>query len=93
MEPSPAASAPGVELQSTFGTIDIYLFDQLLRGHFDRRRRVLDAGCGDGRNLTEPRLRVLRHRPRSVGDRRRPPPRGTPRPAPAARSRSTKEGE
>ena len=52
MEPSPAASAPGVELRSAFGAIDIYLFDQLLRGHFDRRRRVLDAGCGDGRNLT-----------------------------------------
>jgi SAM-dependent methyltransferase len=34
-----------------FGEIDIYLFDQLLRGRFDRRRRVLDAGCGAGRNL------------------------------------------
>jgi SAM-dependent methyltransferase len=51
MDPSPAASAPSLELQSTFGAIDIYLFDQLLRGRFDRRRRVLDAGCGEGRNL------------------------------------------
>jgi tellurite methyltransferase len=34
-----------------FGEIDIYLFDQLLRGRFDRRWRVLDAGCGTGRNL------------------------------------------
>jgi len=34
-----------------FGEIDIYLFDQLLRGRFDERPRVLDAGCGDGRNL------------------------------------------
>jgi SAM-dependent methyltransferase len=34
-----------------FGEIDIYLFDQLLRGRFDRRQRVLDAGCGTGRNL------------------------------------------
>jgi tellurite methyltransferase len=42
---------PGVELPATFGEIDIYLFDQLLRGRFDRRPRVLDAGCGDGRNL------------------------------------------
>ena len=42
---------PGVELPATFGEIDIYLFDQLLRGRFDRRLRVLDAGCGDGRNL------------------------------------------
>jgi tellurite methyltransferase len=38
-------------LRSEFGEIDIYLFDQLLRGRFDRRRRVLDAGCGAGRNL------------------------------------------
>jgi len=47
---------PTVELISTglrnaFGDIDIYLFDQLLRGRFDRRTRVLDAGCGGGRNL------------------------------------------
>jgi tellurite methyltransferase len=39
------------ELRALFGDIDIYLFDQLLRGRFDRRRRVLDAGCGGGRNL------------------------------------------
>lgn len=39
------------ELRTEFGEIDIYLFDQLLRGRFDRRRRVLDAGCGGGRNL------------------------------------------
>lgn len=38
-------------LRDQFGEIDIYLFDQLLRGRFDRRPRVLDAGCGDGRNL------------------------------------------
>jgi tellurite methyltransferase len=38
-------------LRSTFGEIDIYLFDQLSRGRFDGRRRVLDAGCGSGRNL------------------------------------------
>jgi tellurite methyltransferase len=39
------------DLQSQFGEIDIYLFDQLLRGRFDTRRRMLDAGCGSGRNL------------------------------------------
>ena len=39
------------ELQRQFGAIDIYLFDQLLRGRFDNRRRILDAGCGSGRNL------------------------------------------
>jgi tellurite methyltransferase len=39
------------DLRDAFADIDIYLFDQLLRGRFDHRRRVLDAGCGDGRNL------------------------------------------
>ena len=39
------------ELRREFGEIDIYLFDQLLRGRFDGRRRILDAGCGLGRNL------------------------------------------
>jgi tellurite methyltransferase len=42
---------PSDELRAQFGDIDIYLFDQLLRGRFDERRRVLDAGCGSGRNL------------------------------------------
>ena len=41
-------TTPSVELRSAFGEIDIYLFDQLARGHFDRRRRVLDAGAGTG---------------------------------------------
>ena len=40
-----------MELRETFGEIDIYLFDQLQRGRFDRRRSLLDAGCGSGRNL------------------------------------------
>ena len=48
---TPLIPAPGSELHAKFGEIDIYLFDQLLRGRFDRRPRVLDAGCGDGRNL------------------------------------------
>ena len=38
-------------LKETFGDIDIYLFDQLLKGRFDACRTVLDAGCGSGRNL------------------------------------------
>lgn len=38
-------------LQETFGEIDIYVFDQLLKGRFDSARAVLDAGCGEGRNL------------------------------------------
>ena len=38
-------------IRELFGDIDIYLFDQLARGRFDHRRRVLDVGCGAGRNL------------------------------------------
>ena len=44
-------TTPSADLRARFGDIDIYLFDQLLRGRFDGRRRVLDAGCGGGRNL------------------------------------------
>ena len=40
-----------VDLASQFGGIDIYLFDQLLRGRISPAMRVLDAGCGSGRNL------------------------------------------
>jgi len=39
-------------LQAQFGGIDIYLFDQLLKGRFTPRMKLLDAGCGGGRNLT-----------------------------------------
>lgn len=51
MTTDPAALRPSAELRSLLGQADIYLIDQLLRGRFDGRRRVLDAGCGDGRNL------------------------------------------
>ncbi|WP_321477250.1 class I SAM-dependent methyltransferase [uncultured Paludibaculum sp.] len=34
-----------------FGQIDIYLFDQLLRGRIVPGQRILDAGCGGGRNV------------------------------------------
>lgn len=39
------------QLQDQFGRIDIYLFDLLLRGVVTTPCRVLDAGCGGGRNL------------------------------------------
>jgi len=39
------------DLETEFGQIDIYLFDQLLRGRIAPAMRVLDAGCGSGRNL------------------------------------------
>jgi SAM-dependent methyltransferase len=38
-------------LREQFGQIDIYLFDQLLRGRITPGMRVVDAGCGSGRNL------------------------------------------
>jgi tellurite methyltransferase len=38
-------------LQHQFGQIDIYLFDQLLRGRIAPGMRIVDAGCGHGRNL------------------------------------------
>lgn len=39
------------DLQALFGQIDIYLFDQLLRGRVPPAARICDAGCGSGRNL------------------------------------------
>ncbi len=38
-------------LEEQFGGIDIYLFDQLLRGRIAPGHRIVDAGCGFGRNL------------------------------------------
>ena len=38
-------------LRQQFGAIDIYLFDQILRGNIQPGMRILDAGCGEGRNL------------------------------------------
>jgi tellurite methyltransferase len=38
-------------LQEQFGNIDIYLFDQILRGRIAPGARVFDGGCGSGRNL------------------------------------------
>lgn len=40
-----------LSLQEQFGHIDIYVFDQILRGNIGAGMRVLDAGCGYGRNL------------------------------------------
>ena len=39
------------DLLRTFGRIDIYVFDQLLRGRLRPEMRLLDAGCGSGRNI------------------------------------------
>jgi tellurite methyltransferase len=40
-----------INLQQWFGSIDIYLFDQLLKGRITSGMQLLDAGCGGGRNL------------------------------------------
>jgi tellurite methyltransferase len=42
---------PATNLHEQFGQIDIYLFDQILRGRITPGMRILDAGCGFGRNL------------------------------------------
>jgi tellurite methyltransferase len=39
------------DLEEQFGSIDIYLIDQLLRGRIRPGMRVVDMGCGGGRNL------------------------------------------
>lgn len=38
-------------IQEQFGQIDIYVFDQILRGNIAPGMTILDAGCGYGRNL------------------------------------------
>jgi len=38
-------------LKEAFGNIDIYLFDQLLKGTYDNCKKVIDIGCGGGRNI------------------------------------------
>ncbi len=48
MSLEPRRASP--ELLFELGQIDIYLFDQLLRGQISSSMRILDAGCGAGRN-------------------------------------------
>jgi len=38
-------------LREQFGQIDIYWFDQILRGNIPPGMRIVDAGCGGGRNI------------------------------------------
>jgi len=40
-----------MNVQEQFGQIDIYVFDQILRGNIATGMRIVDAGCGYGRNL------------------------------------------
>jgi SAM-dependent methyltransferase len=47
----PSGMSAQTDLREWFGDIDIYLFDQLLKGRLTPGMQVLDAGCGAGRNL------------------------------------------
>lgn len=38
------------DLNRLLGNVDIYLLDQILKGRFTKEMRMLDAGCGEGRN-------------------------------------------
>lgn len=38
------------ELNRLLGNVDIYLLDQILKGRFSKEMKILDAGCGEGRN-------------------------------------------
>lgn len=57
---SPERAASGAERMSRFaellGGTDIYLLDQIMKGRLGPGSRILDAGCGGGRNI-EPFLR------------------------------------
>ena len=39
------------QLNNELGNLDIYLLDQILKGRVNTSARILDAGCGEGRNL------------------------------------------
>lgn len=39
------------QIHQTIGNIDLYLLDQVLKGRITPEMRILDAGCGEGRNL------------------------------------------
>jgi SAM-dependent methyltransferase len=38
-------------IREFFGNIDIYIFDQILKGRFSPGMKILDAGTGGGRNI------------------------------------------
>ncbi|WP_245591246.1 class I SAM-dependent methyltransferase [Aquimarina latercula] len=38
-------------LRSGLGNIDIYLLDQILKDRYSQNDKILDAGCGNGRNI------------------------------------------
>ena len=80
METLNSGSVP--QLNAELGNMDLYLLDQVLKGRFSSGMRILDAGCGEGRNLiwfirqgfdvfacdvAEAPLQMLRYQMRSLG--------------------------
>jgi tellurite methyltransferase len=63
MPNSPDRAPLDATLTDEFGSIDIYLFDQILRQRITTDMTVLDAGCGSGRNL----VYLLQHGCRTYG--------------------------
>lgn len=39
------------ELNRLLGNLDLFVLDQILKGTFNPKMKILDAGCGEGRNL------------------------------------------
>ena len=39
-----------IGLNRLLGNIDLYLLDQILKNRFNKNMKILDAGCGEGRN-------------------------------------------
>ena len=39
------------DINNFIGDIDLELLDQLLKGRFNDRHRILEIGCGQGRNI------------------------------------------
>jgi ubiquinone/menaquinone biosynthesis C-methylase UbiE len=40
-----------ISIQELIGDTDIYLVDQIMKGRYNLNDKILDAGCGSGRNL------------------------------------------
>ncbi len=38
-------------LKNLIGQTDIYLLDQIMKGRYTENEKILDAGCGEGRNM------------------------------------------
>lgn len=40
-----------IDLKNILGNVDIYLLDQIVKGRYNKQDKILDAGCGTGRNM------------------------------------------